>query len=383
MIRKMAEPKSFLLKYVGARFEGTRLPLDVLGDLPAFRDLLVSYAAAEWRKTHTDRERLPRNFEKGLLFDLVGIEDGSAMPRIEWDRRAPQPQLPDMMDEIEMLVSTSFERVISLFDHATGLTAALDLTPDNIRALKRFGGNLLPDEKIEFPGSRGSDGNVVFLDKYRRERLMTRVRDSFQIRYDGTGKLIGSGVDPSGTNGHIDVHTEEYGTIILPVTPDRVRSDFDGSIEFEVYFRLHIELDNNEAVRSIVDVFDVDVIQPYVMASLSACRNRIGSLTSLRDGWHDGGGRAPTAKAASAALRLLSRRPGMADSYSIFPTDDGGLLFEFVRLGWNHSIEIGPIGKAEIYSTEIDGDGEADTEAFDVESEEFIEEFDQVTRTRG
>src|ERR1700722_2081358 len=234
----MAEPKSFLLRYVGARFEGTRLPLDVLGDLPAFRDLLVSYAAAEWRKAHTDRERLPGNFEKGLLFDLVGIEDGSAMPRIEWDRRVPQPQLPDMMDEMEMLVSTSFDRVISLFDHATGPAAALGLTPDNIRALKRFGGNLLPDEKIEFPGSKGSDGNVVYLDKHRRERLITSVRDSYQIRYDGTGKLIGSGVDPSGTNGHIDIHTEQYGTITLPVTPDRVRSDFDGSIESEVYFRL-------------------------------------------------------------------------------------------------------------------------------------------------
>lgn len=378
----MAEPKSFLLRYVGARFEGTRLPLDVLGDLPAFRDLLVSYAAAEWRKTHTDRERLPKNFEKGLLFDLVDIEDGSAMPRIEWDRRVPQPQLSDTIDEMEMLVSTSFDRVISLFDHATGPATALDLTPDNIRALKRFGGNLLPDEKIEFPGSKGNDGNVVFLDKYRRERLITRIPDSYQIRYDGTGKLIGSGVDPSGMNGHIDVHTKDYGTITLPMAPKRVRSDFDGSIESEVYFRLHIELDNNEAVRSIVDVFDVDVLQPHVVASLSACRNRIGSLTSLQDGWHDGRGRAPTAKASSTASRLLSRKPGMADSYSIFPTDGGGLLFEFVQLGWNYSIEIGPAGKAEIYSTEINGDGEADTEALDVESEEFIEEFDQVTGTR-
>ena len=72
----------------------------------------------------------------------------------------------------------------------------------------------------------------------------------------------------------------------------------------------------------------------------------------------------------------------MADGYSIFPTDDGGLLFEFVRQGWNHSIEIGPAGKAEIYSSEIVGDGEADVEAFDVESDEFIEEFDQVTGTR-
>jgi hypothetical protein len=73
----------------------------------------------------------------------------------------------------------------------------------------------------------------------------------------------------------------------------------------------------------------------------------------------------------------------MAESYSIFPTDGGGLLFEFVRFGWNHSIEIGPAGKAEIYSTEIGGDGEADTDAFDVESEEFVEAFGKVTGTHS
>jgi hypothetical protein len=354
----------------------------VLGDLPAFRDLLVSYAAAEWRKGHADSKRLPKNFEKGLLFDLVGIEDGSAMPRIEWDRRAPQLQLPDMMDEMDMLVSASFNRVISLFDHATGPVTMLDLSAESIRALKRFGSSLLSDEKIEFPGSKGSDGNVVYLDKYRRERLITHVPDSYNLRYDGTGKLIGSGVDPSGTNGRIDIHTDEYGTLTLNMSPNRVRSDFDGSIESEVYFRLHIAVDNNGAFRSVVDVFDVDVIESSLMASLSACRSRIKALTSLQDGWHDGTGKAPTAKAAAAATRLLSRRPSMADSYSIFPTDGGGLLFEFVRLGWNHSVEIGPAGKAEIYSSEINGDGEADTEASDVESEEFIEEFDQVAGTR-
>jgi hypothetical protein len=75
----MTELRSFLLRYVGARFEGHRLPLDVLPDLSAFRDLLVSYVKAEWRAAHTERDRLPKGFEKSIAFDLVEIRD--------WERR--------------------------------------------------------------------------------------------------------------------------------------------------------------------------------------------------------------------------------------------------------------------------------------------------------
>src|SRR5579871_4228542 len=88
--REMTEPRSFQLRYVGARFEGHRLPLDVLPDLSAFRDLLVSYVKAEWRAAHSERERLPKGFEKSIAFDLVGIKDGSAVPQLEWDRDTTQ-----------------------------------------------------------------------------------------------------------------------------------------------------------------------------------------------------------------------------------------------------------------------------------------------------
>ena len=101
---EMTEPRSFLPRYVGARFDGHRLPLDVLADLSAFRDLLVYYVKAEWRVAHAERERLPKGFEKSIAFDLVGIKDGSAIPQLEWDRDTAQLLLPDLKDELEGLV---------------------------------------------------------------------------------------------------------------------------------------------------------------------------------------------------------------------------------------------------------------------------------------
>ena len=39
--------KNFRLRYVGERLGGARLPVDVLPDLPAFRDLLVSFIKSQ------------------------------------------------------------------------------------------------------------------------------------------------------------------------------------------------------------------------------------------------------------------------------------------------------------------------------------------------
>jgi hypothetical protein len=381
----MTEPRSFLLRYVGARFEAHRLPLDVLPDLSAFRDLLVSYVKTEWRAAHAERERLPKGFEKSIAFDLVGIKDGSAVPQLEWDRDTAQLLLPDFKDELEMLVEGAYAKVLDLIDGANGPVGTMELTSENIRALNRFGSSLLPDEKIEFPDSRGADGNVVYLDTYRRKRLITRGRDSYQTRFEDIGKLLGSEIDPLGTVGTITINTSEYGMISVPVSPERVRDDFDGYIEADVQFRLMIELGSDDTFRRVVEVYDVDVIDAKVVADLAVCRDRIASLVSLSDGWHNGSGKSPTHAAAATASRLLARKPGMAGNYSIFPTDMGGLLFEFSRRGWDYSIEIGPAGTVEIYGTETAGDKEIDidTEALEASSDEFASQFDRVTGGHG
>lgn len=372
------------MRYVGARFNKHRLPLDVLPDLPAFRDLLVSYVKAEWHTVHIKRERLPKGFEKSIAFDLVSIENGSAVPKLEWDREAAQLLLPDFKDELELLVEKSYVKVLSLIDGANGSQGPVEFTSENIRALNKFGSSLLPGEKIEFPGSQGADGNVIYLDTRRRKRLITRGRDSYQTRFEDVGKLLGSEIDTQGISGLIVVNTAEHGTIRIPVSPERVRDDFDGNIEADVQFRLMIELDNNDAFRSVVDVFDVDVIDvdvidADVVANLARCRDRIAFLRSLRDGWHDGAGKAPTVAAAATASRLLGRKPRMAGSYHIFPTEPGGLLFEFVQSGWDYAIEIGPAGTLGIYGVETGGSADMETAALDADSDEFLQQFDLVT----
>jgi hypothetical protein len=373
------DPRNFLLRYVGTRFEKHRLPLDVLPDLSAFRDLLVSFVKTEWRATHAKRVRLPKGFEKSIAFDLAGIGEGSAVPKLEWDRAMAQMLLPDFKDDLETLVESAYAKIIDLIDGANDNTTSFGLPAESIRALNRFGAGLLQDERIEFLGSKGKDGNVVYLNSERRKRLITRGRDSYETRFENIGKLLGSEKDASGISGLIVVDTEQHGTIRIPVPPERVKEEFDGSMDGDVQFRLTIELDNKDVFKRVVDVFDVELIDAAMVANLERCRNRIASLADLKDGWHDGEGKAVGAEAISAAMKLLAARPLLAGTYHIYPTDGGGVLFEFVQSGWDYSAEVTPSGGLEIYGVQVEGPGDLDTNEFAAINEEVVKFLDSLT----
>lgn len=378
----MEEARPFRLRYVGTRFKGRRMPLDVLPDLPAFRDLLVSYVKEAWLEAHFDRERVPKGFVRSLKFDLVGIEDGSAVPAIEWDRDNAQRQLPDFKDEMEILVGAAYDRAVALIGGSADLTVTESLTPVEIRALNSFGSSLLPEERIEFVERNDAQGHVIFLDAERRKRLLTRGRDSYEARFDSVGKLLGSRIDEAVINGVVTVSTAEHGTLSLTLPADRVKEEFDGKIGADVQFRLMIELDRADRLRTVLDVLEIDLIDAKVVADLERCRKRIDALASLVDGWHDGAGKAPTSEAVSAAFRLLARNPRLAGSYRIFPTDAGGLLFEFSEGGWDYSIEIGPGGRGEIYGVEATGHGEMETGVLDMDGDVFQRRFENAAGGR-
>ena len=149
----------FQLRYVGPRFEGTRLPVDVLSDLPAFRDLIVSFVKKGWHAQHADKVRLPKGFDRSLTFDLVRLTDGSAVPNLNWNRSRAQAYLPGMVDQLDDLMASSFSQFIHLVDGAEDGGTAPALTAQQIRALNKLGSGLRDDERISCltPDRRGRE----------------------------------------------------------------------------------------------------------------------------------------------------------------------------------------------------------------------------------
>lgn len=371
----MSDDKTFRLKYKGARFDGTRLPVDVLSDLPAFRDLLVAYAKDQFRNANA-KQRVPKGFDKGLSFDLIGVENGSAVPVLSWNRNLAQANLPGIADEVENIVDASYGKVVRLLDDAGRNVFPKSLPAEYVRALNRLGSGLRDHERIEFDGATGKDGQVVYLDNHRRKALITRVRETYQSRLEGTGILRGMYVDSDGS-GFLEVDTTDYGLIKIYLERDRIKEEFNGSLELSVQFDLQAELDNGDKLVSIVEVFDIVVIDAQREASLERCRARLGGFRDLEPGWHDGDGEAIGSAAFAAADRFLSKRPALAGAYKIYPTSEGGILFEFEHGEWAWSVELAASGAVEFYGVQIDGESELEPQGFPAMDDEFLRLFDE------
>lgn len=312
---------------------------------------------------------------KSISFDLVSLNEGSAVPKLDWSREQAQRMLPEFTDQLEDLVSQSYSDLWGLIDDAAHNRFPAALSSEHIRALNKLGSGLQDDERIEFLGSHGADGSVVYLDTFRRKALITGVRETYQARYDGIGTLVGLHV----TDGYIDVETVEHGELRIAVDPDRVSGEFDGNTGSEVQFALQIELDNNDQLRGVISVFGVDLIDAELSDSIMNCRERLNELRNLRAGWHDGGGCAIDGAAIETARDFLAKRPFFAGAYRLFPTDNGGVLFEFEKQGWDFSIEFGVGGAVEMYGVRIDGPEEMESQFFTRLDDEFISAFDART----
>lgn len=365
------------LRYVGERFSGGRLPVEVLGDLPAFRELVLSYAKDEWLARNQLRKRLPKGFAARLNFDLIAVEDGSAVPVIRWKREAGQATLPGFDDDMASVVDTALRNIADLFVGAD----APALSSDKVRALNRFGANLRPEESIEVLGG-GESGVVVSITPAIRKRLIAQGRDRYEAQLADVGRLTGCVTKPDGVGGYILVLTDRHGELRVPMDNQAITDDFDGSIGQVVELDLSVALDRDDRVVEVVSVHNVDLVDEPLLQHYARCEMRLNRLAELTDGWHDGAGLAPSNKAVEAARTFLRQRMSLADLYRIFPTEEGGIQFEFVLGGIDFTIEFGTEGAVDVFGIALEGDGSLELPQFATLDAAFLAAFDKLVGRR-
>jgi hypothetical protein len=362
----------FNLRYVGDRFEGGRLPVEVLLDLPAFRDLVVSFAKVVWKEGNPERQRIPKGFDKSFSFDLVGVTSGSAIPALEWRVNNEQERLPTFGNPLSMTLQDGFKRFVQMVAAADNNDAGNVLTSEQIHALNRLGSGLKEGERIEFLESAGPQGNVVYLDFARRRKLITDARETYQVRYEAIGRLAAND-----TKGSITIHTFEYGDILIPVDPVAVFEEFDGNLGYDVQFDLRIELDHKDAFRSVVEIYELTVIEEKVSEAIAACRNRLDSM--LSKGVEIAGGELePVSKiAVDLACGFLKRRPNLSSKYRFYPSDGGAVLLEFETNAWDLSVVFLQDGAVELFGISLLGGDDLQPQSFTGVGDDFLAKFDE------
>lgn len=368
------DDKSFSLRYVGRRFDGGQLPLEVLSDLPALRDLIAAFAKQEFRAKNPDRQRVPQGFDRGISFSLTDIAEGSALPKLTLQSDVAQQSLPKIGDGMADIVTRAYQRVAKIIDDAAHDRFPQALPPDAIRALSRLGANIQDGEKIEFQGSRGSDGQVVSLDLFRRKKLLTRIRETYTAEYEGVGTL--TGID--GSHNTIQVRTDKYGEFKLPLDGTALAVEqFDGSLHTLVEFSISVALDAHDELRSVEAVHSVDLVRPYD-EDVMRCLRRLQELSAIDRGWlGDEQGERIVHLAGIRANQFIFSRSELAGLFRIFPTEDGGISIEFDLKGWSFAVEVMTDGSLEIDGSSEDGEV-YEARSFDGPFRDFYEAFDQM-----
>lgn len=368
--------KKFELKFVGARFDGGRLPLTHLPDLVAFRELLLSFAKDNWRRLNAERKRLPKGFDKGISLDLVGVKDGSAISQVVWSRDIAQAALPGFTDQLEDVVDLAYTDILSLIDNDEAIDNVAGLSNEKRRALNKLGSSLAPGERIEFVSPNPPNGKVIYIDIHKRRALLTSINGSYVEQIEAIGTL--RGVHDSG---RLQIEIDAYGELNFEVDPGRVSSDFDGHIGEAIQIEADVKFDRNHNPIVVTATRDVEIIDDEVMKAFERCQARLREIRALPKGWHSGGDEQVDERAAENAERLLRKRPALADKYRFYPDIDGSIFLEFKVAGWDYSVEFGSDGRFEFFGMQIAGGDELKLKIYD-DLSEFVSALDSEIKAK-
>lgn len=332
------------LRFEGRRFEGARLPVGILSDIEAFRDLLVSFAKTCWLAENEGRQRVPRGFDAQLSLDLVTIEEGSAVPVLAPSFGDVQGVLPGFTAGPIALLRNAYLEVSEIFHKAANDTGYKPvLRRDQISALNRFGAGLRKDERIEILGVERLDGNVVYITPEIRRDLITRIRETYEKRYIGAGVLKTVSAD-----GWLEVAIEDHGLIRLDVG-ERAFEEFNGFLLNEVNVEVTLELDADDRVRSVIDTHLVElteIISEDDRATLQRARLRFAEISEMESGWMDGEGERIASAAIEQAEAIFDIGRSWFAEAGIFPTLEGGIQIEVSNADNDYTFTIAPSGEA-------------------------------------
>ncbi len=269
----------FTPRYEGERFSEHRLPLDLIEDLFVFQEMTIEMAKVIYKEKNQDRERIPKDFTKGISFELENINEGSTIPKVvlitALSGLFPQQNVA-YFEEAK-------DRIIEVVQSAADNTNINTHAPDSIlKYFSRFGKKLGEDEFIEF--NPYGEKKAKFTKESRKKIIKASSKAN---EYNEEVKLRGliSEMDFQKMSFTIDLvngqrltslynsdHQEILKNALVSFT-ERVQKKI--IMESTVRFNKTDNIIKIESLESISELEDLDV--PY----------RLEEISYLKNGWFD------------------------------------------------------------------------------------------------
>ena len=320
----------------GPRFERGVVPLEVLGDLAAFREMVLEVAKWRFLSRNPNRQRVPRGFTDNFSFSLVGLREGSAVCDIELD--APQGALSSEYGPYYEDFRGALESIIDAVD-SDGPGTRMPL--GYYAYFDRIGRSLREGEMLEF--RLPSKGVSARLDQARRHDLLAISRLP-----EFTNEVTLRGYVPEMDQGRMTFELQPaHGPKVSGPLPefhfDTVLKAFIGyssTDPMRVLIKGIGRFNRQGRLQALEYVNDVSILDPLDVAF------RLDEFRNLQNGWLEGEGIAPPRTGLDWLSQTFYQNYPTADElpYS-YPTPEGGVQFEWSVGSWEFALEVDLIAK--------------------------------------
>jgi hypothetical protein len=312
-------------KLNGERFQGHTVPLELLKDFSALEEMLIEVAKWKFLQEHPGRERIQRNFTKGLELQLEGVEDGSAILAIVLSFSALFP--PENAKYFEQARTEIVNAIaLSVDDRPQVLPSSY------LSYFDRFGRGLRSGESIDFPRENGT----VSLTSEIRKKLVR----SAQVKIWTEEKALRARIPETDLAKNSFEFELSDGTkakaplddIYSDAVLDAQRAYRNGAfvlIQGIVQWDRDDHLKGFESIEHITPLDSLDVTL------------RLEQMAAIGNGWLDGKGVAPDKdKLIWLAEQFDACFDGNLTLPYLYPTAEGGVQAEWTLNNTEVSLEI-------------------------------------------
>ena len=331
-------------KFEGARFEKHGIPVELLGDLASYRDLLKKVSKELYKRDVApagERIRCPKAFEAAFKLSLKGVAPGSAIALLQNDNDYANSNQEDVL-----IFKKYFDDAKRLIDDVIRAVNDGGRLPERfpIKFLTDFGKigkNLKGSENINFGYGEARAAN--FTDKVRTT-LVLWASNEIEKNIEIVGKVVGLSNDQESK---IDLKLSS-GQVITGPYHESDEDDFIKAFRHKEEYSIKIKgtgvFNKQGTLKRISDIIDAELLDAEDLKLLAAI-SRVEAMKALPVGWCGGKGTPLSEGFAEWAVDILKRlveEHGMDVPY-VFPTPEGDIQFEWKAEGSAVDARLNPV----------------------------------------
>lgn len=300
-------------RFVGPRFEGHTLPLSAAKDLAAYEELVLELAKHLVRQKHG---RVKKGFAQGFSLHIERIDDGSAKPALV------AMMLGSLLTDPPAEIVEAKNLINSVIATEAGQPFPASFPKDCYSYFNRIGRSLEEGESIEWLPD--SPTNRTVLTPAKRKRLVLAHRETYEAEV-----IVGGLVESLDTKRRTGTLSSLENQTVTFAFDDPFFVDLKealGNRKLTVSFKGIGVFDVNDRLTAITEIEQLELLPHLELVG------GIEALQELRDGWLEGGGKAPSHEHLSWLMNEMARDfPADLEYPAVAPTEDGNVVLEWIR----------------------------------------------------